>query len=61
VAYSFSFGPPPRTGRRPVSFVASVLEIFYRAINKVGRSLIRTDADEVTYYHGIKARALPLK
>jgi carboxypeptidase Taq len=25
------------------------LETFYRAINKVGRSLIRTDADEVTY------------
>ena len=25
------------------------LETFYRAINKVERSLIRTDADEVTY------------
>ncbi|HEY9614876.1 carboxypeptidase M32 [Allocoleopsis sp.] len=25
------------------------LDAFYRAINKVGRSLIRTDADEVTY------------
>ena len=25
------------------------LETFYRAINKVVRSLIRTDADEVTY------------
>jgi carboxypeptidase Taq len=25
------------------------LDSFYRAINKVGRSLIRTDADEVTY------------
>lgn len=25
------------------------LETFYRAINKVGRTLIRTDADEVTY------------
>ena len=25
------------------------LDIFYRAINKVARSLIRTDADEVTY------------
>ena len=25
------------------------LETFYRAINKVSRSLIRTDADEVTY------------
>ena len=25
------------------------LDIFYRAINKVGRTLIRTDADEVTY------------
>ena len=25
------------------------LDVFYRAINKVARSLIRTDADEVTY------------
>jgi carboxypeptidase Taq len=33
---------PGRFGRVP-------LETFYRAINKVERSLIRTDADEVTY------------
>jgi carboxypeptidase Taq len=33
---------PDRLGPVPV-------ETFYRAINKVGRSLIRTDADEVTY------------
>jgi carboxypeptidase Taq len=25
------------------------LDVFYRAVNKVARSLIRTDADEVTY------------
>ena len=30
-------------------FRSVTLDIFYRAINKVGRSLIRTDADEVTY------------
>lgn len=33
---------PDQLGRVP-------LETFYRAINKVSRSLIRTDADEVTY------------
>ncbi len=27
----------------------TALETFYRAVNKVGRSLIRTDADELTY------------
>jgi carboxypeptidase Taq len=33
----------------PEQFKAVPLETFYRAINKVERSLIRTDADEVTY------------
>jgi carboxypeptidase Taq len=33
----------------PEQFRAVPLETFYRAINKVERSLIRTDADEVTY------------
>jgi len=33
----------------PDQLGAVPLEMFYRAINKVGRSLIRTDADEVTY------------
>jgi carboxypeptidase Taq len=33
----------------PEQFKAVPLETFYRAINKVARSLIRTDADEVTY------------
>jgi carboxypeptidase Taq len=33
----------------PDHFAAVPLETFYRAINKVQRSLIRTDADEVTY------------
>jgi carboxypeptidase Taq len=33
----------------PQPFVKVPLEAFYRAINKVERSLIRTDADEVTY------------
>ena len=33
----------------PDHFKAVPLETFYRAINKVARSLIRTDADEVTY------------
>jgi carboxypeptidase Taq len=33
----------------PGQFDAVPLETFYRAINKVARSLIRTDADEVTY------------
>jgi carboxypeptidase Taq len=33
----------------PAHFDTVPLETFYRAINKVQRSLIRTDADEVTY------------
>src|SRR5262249_9779518 len=33
----------------PDQFADVSLETFYRAINKVERSLIRTDADEVTY------------
>jgi carboxypeptidase Taq len=33
----------------PEHFRKVPLEVFYRAINKVERSLIRTDADEVTY------------
>ena len=33
----------------PDHFAGVPLETFYRAINKVARSLIRTDADEVTY------------
>jgi carboxypeptidase Taq len=33
----------------PDQFGAVPLDTFYRAINKVERSLIRTDADEVTY------------
>jgi carboxypeptidase Taq len=33
----------------PEQFANVSLEAFYRAINKVERSLIRTDADEVTY------------
>ena len=33
----------------PDQFKSVALETFYRAINKVERSLIRTDADEVTY------------
>jgi carboxypeptidase Taq len=33
----------------PKQFKGVPLEVFYKAINKVSRSLIRTDADEVTY------------
>src|SRR5262252_2205600 len=33
----------------PEQFSKVALETFYRAVNKVQRSLIRTDADEVTY------------
>ncbi len=33
----------------PAQFQSVPMETFYRAINKVERSLIRTDADEVTY------------
>jgi carboxypeptidase Taq len=35
--------------RFPDQFASVPLDVFYRAINKVARSLIRTDADEVTY------------
>ena len=33
----------------PAQLATVPLDTFYRAINKVARSLIRTDADEVTY------------
>jgi carboxypeptidase Taq len=40
----------PRLGEVfPGQFAGVPMETFYRAINKVARSLIRTDADEVTY------------
>ena len=40
---------PVLQGTFPDQFNAVALETYYRAINKVERSLIRTDADEVTY------------
>jgi carboxypeptidase Taq len=40
---------PPLCDAFPEHFRKVPLETFYRAINKVERSLIRTDADEVTY------------
>ena len=40
---------PPLRKAFPDQFARVPLETFYRAINKVERSLIRTDADEVTY------------
>jgi len=40
---------PELQQRFPDQFAAVPLDAFYRAINKVERSLIRTDADEVTY------------
>ena len=40
---------PKLRGAFPDQFKGVPLETFYRAINKVQRSLIRTDADEVTY------------
>jgi carboxypeptidase Taq len=40
---------PPLRAAFPDAFGNVPLEAFYRAINKVQRSLIRTDADEVTY------------
>jgi carboxypeptidase Taq len=40
---------PVLCDRIPEPFARLPLEKFYRAINKVERSLIRTDADEVTY------------
>jgi carboxypeptidase Taq len=40
---------PELQQRFPGQFAPVSLDAFYRAINKVERSLIRTDADEVTY------------
>lgn len=40
---------PQLQAQFPAQLQAVPLETFYRAINKVERSLIRTDADEVTY------------
>ena len=40
---------PVLQGAFPDQFKPVTVETFYRAINKVERSLIRTDADEVTY------------
>jgi carboxypeptidase Taq len=40
---------PQLQARFPSQLGAVSLDTFYRAINKVSRSLIRTDADEVTY------------
>jgi carboxypeptidase Taq len=40
---------PVRRNAFPDQFNGTECETFYRAINKVRRSLIRTDADEVTY------------
>lgn len=40
---------PPLQSRFPLQLGDVSLETFYRAVNKVERSLIRTDADEVTY------------
>ena len=40
---------PALQRRLPGQFESVPLDTFYRAINKVERSLIRTDADEVTY------------
>jgi carboxypeptidase Taq len=45
----WQFGYPLLKESFPGAFDAVPLETFYRAINKVERSLIRTDADEVTY------------
>ena len=40
---------PVLQARFPTQLEAVPLDAFYRAINKVDRSLIRTDSDEVTY------------
>ncbi len=40
---------PRLQGAFPAQLAAVPLDTFHRAINKVARSLIRTDADEVTY------------
>jgi carboxypeptidase Taq len=45
----WEFFYPKLRGAFPDHFARVPLETFYRAINKVERSLIRTDADEVTY------------
>lgn len=49
-SYNFwQFFYPQLQAAFPSQFQQVPLETFYRAINKVERSLIRTDADEVTY------------
>ena len=45
----WQFFYPRLQGTFPEALKAVPVETFYRAINKVQRSLIRTDADEVTY------------
>ena len=45
----WEFYYPKLQNRFPEQLGKVELEAFYRAINKVARSLIRTDADEVTY------------
>ncbi len=45
----WEFFYPQLQGTFPDQLGSVSLEVFYRAINKVERSLIRTDADEVTY------------
>lgn len=45
----WEFAYPLLRAAFPGAFDAVPVELFYRAINRVERSLIRTDADEVTY------------
>lgn len=45
----WKFFYPRLQARFPVQFANVPLDTFYRAINKVSKSLIRVDADEVTY------------
>jgi carboxypeptidase Taq len=45
----WQFAYPELQQRFPDQLGGVPLDVFYRAINKVSRSLIRTDADEVTY------------
>jgi carboxypeptidase Taq len=47
--YALEFLYPRLQTAFPAQLGKVSLETFYRAVNKVGRSLIRTDADEVTY------------
>jgi carboxypeptidase Taq len=47
--YALEFLYPRLQTAFPAQLGNVSLETFYRAVNKVGRSLIRTDADEVTY------------